>query len=298
MFVPVAKSVRGTQRAQRAWLQAPVKNITSRGSGTRCCPPSTTTVVPVTPLASARYSAAATTSSGRDARPNGVTRVSRRKAFRRLIGGLHREARREPDHPHLRRQRLRKRDRGGLQRRLRQRIGQVVRVHVVQLLVQHVDDHAALRFVRQRGLRRRVVQYAREHERRAEVHRGQLQQQFVADVERGVFLEARGVVHDARRPAERRDAGRQQAHDLGLIAAVRRARPPPAAHADDFRDHLFGFVPRGAVVDRHVPAARSKAERERASDAARGAGNRARRAAFQARGRRQCPWKRSFTMRG
>ncbi|MGF6977854.1 hypothetical protein QFZ94_006304 [Paraburkholderia sp. JPY465] len=211
MFVPVKKACgarkgallhtrRPLRRLAARACQAPVKNITSRGSGTRCCPR----------VDHQRRSGDA--GCIREIQRGGDDILGpRRTAQRRhtvsglepvlgLVARLHRQAGREPDHPDLRRERLGERDRRGLQRRLRQRVRQIVRVHVVQLLIQHIDDHAALAFVAQRSIGRRVVKHARKHQRRAEVHRGQLQQQLVADVARRVFLEARRVVDDARRP--------------------------------------------------------------------------------------------------
>ena len=48
-----------------------------------------------------------------------------------------------PHHAHFRRQRLRQHRRGGLQRRLRQRVRQVVGIQVAQFLVEQVHDAAA-----------------------------------------------------------------------------------------------------------------------------------------------------------
>ena len=65
-----------------------VRNITSRGSGIRCWPPSTTKVVPVSAWAEAAYTTASAISCGVDERPSGVARVmeSMRQAFCGLRG--------------------------------------------------------------------------------------------------------------------------------------------------------------------------------------------------------------------
>ena len=72
-------------------------------------------------------------------------------------------------------------------------------------------------------------------------------------------------------PPRRRTLTIQDLADIR--GALDRAQDFARAHGDDFRDYFVSLLARRAVMDRHVPATRGEAERERAPDAAGGAGN-------------------------
>ena len=133
--------------------------------------------------------------------------------------------------------------------------------------------HAALRFVVGGGVGYGFVQRASQSQRRGQVDRGHFQQFRVAEILRGVFVEARCAIYNAIQRAERLDTRRHEPRNLRFDAQIRPQRDGATSERDDVSDGFMRFPLRFAVVHGDVPAARRKTERDAPADAFRRAGD-------------------------